>query len=371
MPQLSAAARHGTVCRDRVAPGDTAIDAQQPLKRKVSANRTALLKRRTGAALPHPGLTLAFDRAKKATQTLAARATSDGFAHNVRAMLRPGRSRWAQRLYIVIFEADTAAGKAFDVALLVAIMAGLVVVSLDSVAAIAASHGKLLARIEWVLSVLFGIEYVLRLLCLRNPLRYAFSFFGLVDLLSLLPTFVSLLLPGAKSLVVIRSFRLLRTFRVLKLARYVGESEVLWAAVRASSRKISIFIGAVLTLVIVFGTLMYLIEGSEPNTGFTSIPQSAYWAVVTMTTVGYGDIAPTTAVGKLLASLIMIMGYGIIAVPTGIVSVELSAATHHASGARRCTACGNGGARARAIHCEQCGARLPPLPGAAIGDAPR
>jgi voltage-gated potassium channel len=143
---------------------------------------------------------------------------------------------------------------------------------------------------------------------------------------------------------------------------------VLWAAIRASSRKISIFIGAVLTLVVIFGTLMYLIEGSEPNTGFTSIPQSAYWAIVTMTTVGYGDIAPVTAAGKLLASLIMIMGYGIIAVPTGIVSVELSAATHQAADARRCLACGDGEARARAIHCDQCGARLPPMQVPAVGD---
>jgi voltage-gated potassium channel len=152
-------------------------------------------------------------------------------------MLRPGRSRWAQKLYVVIFEADTPVGKAFDVALLLAIMVGLLVVSLDSVNAIAATHGRLLARTEWILSALFSIEYVLRLVCLRKPLRYAFSFFGLVDLLSLLPTYMGLFFPGAKSLVVIRSLRLLRAFRVLKLARYVGESEVLWAAIRASSRK--------------------------------------------------------------------------------------------------------------------------------------
>lgn len=231
-------------------------------------------------------------------------------------------SGWRYRLYVVIFESDTAWGRAFDVALIGVILLSVVAVMLESVAPIRAEHGRLLYAAEWGFTVLFTVEYVLRLVCVGRPARYAFSFFGLVDLLAVVPTYFSVLVPEAQFLLVIRLLRILRVFRVLKLVHYVSEADVLLAALRASRRKITIFLFAVGSLVVILGSLMYLIEGA--GNGFTSIPVGIYWAVVTLTTVGYGDISPQTAPGQALAAVIMIIGYAIIAIPTGIFAAEMS-----------------------------------------------
>lgn len=261
-------------------------------------------------------------------------------------------------LHEVIFEADTPAGRAFDVVLLVLILLSIVAVCLESVGSIREEYGTLLRILEWILTGLFTVEYALRLYCVRRPSRYATSFFGVVDLLAILPTYLSFFVAGSQSLLVIRALRLLRVFRVLKLAHFLGEARMLHAAVRASVRKIIVFLGTVLTLILIVGSLMYLIEG--PENGFTSIPRSIYWAIVTMTTVGYGDIAPQTVPGQVLASIIMILGYGIIAVPTGIVTVELAG---HSGDKRKvstqaCPGCGGEGHAWDAKHCKHCGARL-------------
>ena len=234
---------------------------------------------------------------------------------------RPQLAPWRERVRIIIFEADTAAGKAFDVAVLVAIVASVIAVMLDSVAPIRAEYGHVLDAAEWVFTVLFSVEYVLRLVCVPIPWHYARSFFGVVDLLAILPTYLSLLLPGAEHLLVIRGLRLLRIFRVFKLGRFLGEASILRKALADSRHKITVFLGTIAILVTILGTAMYLIEGEE--NGFTSIPTAVYWAVVTMTTVGYGDIAPQTVGGRTLAMVVMILGYSIIAVPTGIVTAEI------------------------------------------------
>lgn len=268
------------------------------------------------------------------------------------------------RLYGVIFEHDTPAGRAFDLALILTILLSVVAVMLDSVAWISQRYGSWLVTLEWIFTALFTIEYCLRLYSAPRPLRYAFSFFGLIDFLAILPSYLSLLFPGSRFLLTIRVVRVLRIFRVLKLVQFVGEANVLSQALRRSRHKIAVFLLAVLSAVVVVGSLMYLIEG--PRAGFTSIPTSIYWAIVTLTTVGYGDIAPQTALGQSLAALLMITGYGIIAVPTGIVTVELGrasagAATGTATTAasqRLCPACGKGGHDADAAHCKHCGAPL-------------
>ncbi|GIV57826.1 MAG: ion transporter [Rhodothermaceae bacterium] len=270
----------------------------------------------------------------------------------------PVLTGWRHRCHEIIFEAETPAGRAFDVVLILAIVASVVVVMLESVAVIRVRHGTLLYALEWGFTLLFTVEYVLRLLCVGRPLRYATSFFGVIDLLAVIPTYVSLLLPGAQYLLVLRLLRILRVFRVLKLVQYLTEAQQLMRALRASRRKITVFLFAVLTLVVILGSLMYLIEG--PEHGFTSIPRSVYWAVVTLTTVGYGDIVPQTNLGQTLATVVMIIGYGIIAVPTGIVTVELSRATHVAPAVstEACPACGADGHDADAVFCKYCGARL-------------
>ena len=236
----------------------------------------------------------------------------------------PLRPPWRQRLHVIIFGADTPAGKAFDVVLLVLIVLSIMIVLMESVASVAARYGTILRTAEWIVTGLFTVEYALRLLSAGRPLRYARSFFGIIDLLSIVPTYLSVLIAGSQYLLVIRGLRLLRVFRVMKLSRYLGEAEVLQTALRQSLAKITVFIGTVVTVVLIIGAAMYLIEG--PENGFGSIPISIYWAVVTLTTVGYGDIAPQTTLGQAVATLVMILGYGIIAVPTGIVSVELSKA---------------------------------------------
>jgi voltage-gated potassium channel len=265
------------------------------------------------------------------------------------------RSRWRARLHEVIFEADTPAGRAFDVCLLVAILVSVIAVMLESVTGIRREYGGVLRAVEWTLTIVFTIEYALRLVAVDRPWRYARSFFGLVDLLAVVPTYLALLLPAAQSLMVIRAIRLLRVFRILKLAHFLGEAQQLVQALRASRRKITVFLGGVVTSVVIMGALMYLVEGEEH--GFTSIPTSMYWAVVTMTTVGYGDVAPKTPLGQFLAAALMILGYAIIAVPTGIVSVEL-AKTGRAVSRQACPACGAEGHDVDATHCKYCGAHL-------------
>lgn len=229
------------------------------------------------------------------------------------------------KLYIIVFGTDTKAGKLFDIVLLYAIVLSIVQVMLESVPSINAKFGYVFEVAEWAFTILFTVEYMLRLSIERKPSRYAFSFFGIIDFLALLPTYLTLFLAGGSYLVVIRAIRLLRVFRILKLSRYLGEANVITSALVASRYKIMVFLGAVFTLAIITGTLMYLIEGGE--NGFTSIPRSIYWAIVTITTVGYGDIAPQTVIGQFLASFIMLMGYAIIAVPTGIVTAEMTAAS--------------------------------------------
>jgi len=262
-------------------------------------------------------------------------------------------------LHDIIFEAETPAGKAFDVVLLLAIVLSVLAVMLESVSGIRVRYGHMLYGIEWFFTILFTIEYLLRLVCVLKPHRYALSFFGIVDLLSVVPTYLSLVIAGTQSLLVIRVLRLLRVFRVFKLARYLGEARVLSTALRQSRAKITVFLLVVLTVVIIVGALMYLIEG--PAYGFTSIPQGVYWAIVTMTTVGYGDIAPQTIFGQMVAALVMILGYGIIAVPTGIFSVEIIRAASRPSDpvdTRSCESCSGEGHDGDARHCKHCGAPL-------------
>jgi voltage-gated potassium channel len=266
---------------------------------------------------------------------------------------------WRRTLHTIIFEADTPAGKLFDVVLLIAILASIAAVLLDSVRPIREQYGAALFAAEWLFTILFTIEYALRLMSVRHPTRYARSFFGIVDLLSILPTYIGFLFGTSHALIVIRGLRLLRVFRVLKMARYVGESHVLIVALRHSRPKITVFLVGVLSIVIIVGALMYLIEGTQEGTGFTSIPQSIYWAIVTMTTVGYGDISPTTVLGKAVASGVMILGYAIIAVPTGIVSAEIAQLQRgRAVSIRTCPSCGSQGHDADATHCKFCGAVL-------------
>lgn len=262
------------------------------------------------------------------------------------------------RLHEIIFEADTPAGKAFDVVLLLAIALSVLAVMLESVSSIREKYGFELYLAEWFFTILFTIEYIVRLACVRRPLRYAFSFFGIVDLLAVLPTYLSLLVTGAQSLLVIRVIRLLRIFRIFKLTRFLGEARTLTVALRSSRHKIVVFLGGVLSIVTIMGALMYLIEG--PESGFTSIPRGVYWAIVTMTTVGYGDIAPRTVFGQAVAAFVMILGYAIIAVPTGIVSAELvQAARKPVSGSTQaCPGCGVNGHDHDAVHCKRCGTRL-------------
>jgi voltage-gated potassium channel len=263
---------------------------------------------------------------------------------------------WRQQLHEVIFGAETTAGKTFDVLLIISILVSVVIVMLDSVHTISTAHGELLYRLEWFFTILFTVEYLLRLVCVNQPLRYAASFFGVIDLLAIIPTYLSLFLPGSQFLLVIRILRVLRIFRVLKLAKYLGEANLLLRALRASSRKITVFLFTVLILVIVFGALIYLIEG-EKN-GFTSIPRSIYWAIVTMTTVGYGDISPKTSLGQALASMVMIIGYSIIAVPTGIVTAEITHRYKKNISTRSCPGCGASDHDDAADYCQHCGTEM-------------
>ncbi|WP_456437624.1 ion transporter [Psychroserpens sp.] len=231
---------------------------------------------------------------------------------------------WKSKLHEIIYEADTPAGKLFDIILLVAILASIVLVMLESVNSFDEKYHAFLDISEWVITILFSIEYIVRIIAVKKPLKYILSFYGIIDLLSTIPKYLSLMLAGTHALVALRALRLLRVFRILKLARYLGASNQLTNAIKASKAKIAVFLFAVIILSIILGTIMYMVEGEE--NGFSNIPKSVYWCIVTLTTVGYGDIAPQTPLGQLIASLVMILGYGIIAVPTGIVSAEYTKA---------------------------------------------
>lgn len=265
--------------------------------------------------------------------------------------------KWKNKLHEVIFEADTPMGKLFDVILLWAILISVVAVMLETVDFIRLEYGLLLYIIEWTLTGLFTIEYLLRLLAVGKPIKYATSFMGIIDLLSTIPTYIGLFIAGPQYMLVLRTVRLLRVFRILKLRRYVLEAQVLINAIKASMAKITVFIGAVIVLVLIMGTVMYIVEG--PDNGFTSIPYSMYWTIVTITTVGYGDIAPQTALGQAIASFVMLLGYGIIAVPTGIVTSELSRAKQLKEiSTQACPQCSREGHDKDAKHCKYCGADL-------------
>nr|WP_315468844.1 ion transporter [uncultured Undibacterium sp.] len=270
---------------------------------------------------------------------------------------------WRLRLYTIIFEADTKAGRAFDIALILAILLSVLFVMLGSVATINAKYSSLFSWVEIGFTALFTIEYVARLICVRHPLRYALSFFGIVDLLAMLPSYLALFFPDVYVLVDIRVLRLLRIFRIFKLTAYLAEFATLGTALRSSARKIMVFLSVVLMVVVVMGTVMYAVEG-EKN-GFTSIPTGIYWAITTMTTVGFGDITPKTDLGRLIASTMMLMGWGVLAVPTGIVTAEMTAQRRETrqtltSTTRTCHECLSEGHQADANFCQHCGAPLTP-----------
>lgn len=262
---------------------------------------------------------------------------------------------WKKKLHEIIYEADTKAGKLFDVILLIAILASILLVMLESVASINLQYGSLLNSGEWVITILFSIEYILRIITIKKPKKYIFSFFGIIDLLATLPKYLALFFVGSQSLVALRALRLLRVFRILKLARFVGASDHFIKALRASREKITVFLFFVLILCTVLGTFMYMIEGAE--NGFTSIPRSVYWAIVTLTTVGFGDIAPQTPFGQVIASIVMILGYGIIAIPTGIISAEIVKRKINTN-TQSCQNCSEDTHKDTADFCHQCGHKL-------------
>lgn len=263
------------------------------------------------------------------------------------------------RLYEIIFEADTPLGKTFDVLLFFLIIFSVLLIILESVASFRGELGPYFYYAEWCFTIIFTLEYFARIYCVRAKKKFIFSFLGMVDLLSVLPSYLALFWGGAQSLMVIRSIRLLRIFRILKLSRFVGEGQFLVEALKASRHKIIVFLFTVMTTVIIMGTIMYLIEG--PENGFTSIPRSIYWSIVTMTTVGYGDIAPRTDLGQMFASLLMIMGYGVIAVPTGIVSSEMiGMKTKEKITTQMCPNCFRYGHDFDAVFCKYCSEKLNP-----------
>ncbi|ADV67674.1 ion transporter [Deinococcus maricopensis] len=279
---------------------------------------------------------------------------------NSQSTRRPDRrAPWRVKLGNVIYNNDTPAGRAFDLLLTVLILSSVLLVLLESVSGFRAKYGPLLRTLEATFALLFTLEYLLRIVTARHASHYARSFFGVVDLLSILPGYIALLVPGVQAFQVVRALRLLRIFRILKLARYLNEASVITEALRASAAKITVFLATVLTLVLIIGATMYVVEG--PKNGYTSIPTSVYWAIVTITTVGYGDIAPKTGLGKLIASATMILGYGILAVPTGIVTVGLTQAhARRAAAQRTCPNCGQVQRDEEAVFCSRCGTPLPP-----------
>ncbi|MGY6647260.1 ion transporter [Wenyingzhuangia sp. IMCC45574] len=270
--------------------------------------------------------------------------------------LKP-KKNWKERLHEIIYEADTPAGKLFDVLLLILILISVLVVMLETVAPLQKVYGEFFNTIEWVITILFTIEYILRIITVKSPWKYIFSWYGIIDLIATLPKYLGLFIGNTQALLALRSLRLLRVFTILKLVRYIGASNELIRAIKNSKAKIGVFIFVVVILSIVLGTFMYLIEGSS-DSGFTSIPKSIYWVVVTMTTVGYGDIAPVTALGQFFATIVMIMGYGIIAVPTGIVSSEYNDVKKMITNTQVCHHCNESNHDNNAKHCHQCGNTL-------------
>ncbi|MFN3303797.1 MAG: ion transporter [Roseateles sp.] len=270
----------------------------------------------------------------------------------------PAAPGWRLRLYTIIFEADTRAGRTFDLVLVALILASVTVVMLDSIASVHARHKTLLTVLEWSFTAIFTVEYIARLVCVRHPLRYARSPFGIIDLVAVLPTYLAILVPGLHALIDVRVLRLLRLFRILKLGAYVHEFGMLGRALMASRRKILVFMSFVLMVVTIMGTLMYVVEG--PAHGFTSIPVGIYWAITTMTTVGFGDITPKTDLGRVIASAMMLLGWGTLAVPTGIVTAEFTAQKMgRAPTTRTCHECLSEGHAPDARFCRDCGAPLP------------
>lgn len=281
----------------------------------------------------------------------------------------PGFDPRKERIHEIIFEADTPLGKAFDIILMVLIVGSVIAVMLESVASINAKYGQLFFVLEWIFTIFFAIEYSLRIYCVYRPWKYIFSFYGIIDFLSIIPSILSIFIPGTQYLLTIRALRLLRIFRIFKLVKFLREGNVIVTALMASRAKITVFIVFVLLMVIIIGSVMYLIEGVVPGTNFTSIPRSIYWAIVTLTTVGYGDIAPQTELGQFLAAMVMIMGYAVIAVPTGIVSSEMASASGKKSrknkkasegeiSTQACRFCAKDGHDVDAICCKYCGERL-------------
>ena len=265
-------------------------------------------------------------------------------------------ARWRQTVYRIIYKADTPLGKWFDLLLIICILCSVASVMLHSVTTISTQFRIYLNGLEWLFTILFSIEYILRIICIPRPLKYIFSFYGIVDFVAIIPSYLSFFLSGTSYFLVIRVLRLLRIFRILKLAQYVGQINILLRAVFASRRKITVFLFFICTMVVIFGSAMYLIEG--PEHGFTSIPRGIYWAIVTLTTVGYGDISPKTNLGQALASLVMITGYSVIAVPTGIFTAELAQAISKDESRRICPSCNTKGHETIAVYCNICGARL-------------
>jgi len=265
-------------------------------------------------------------------------------------------SPWRLKLHEVIYEADTQAGKFFDVVLLIIIILSITIVMLESVPSLHDNYGDLFEKAEWLFTALFTLEYLARLISIKKPLKYILSFYGIIDLLSIIPTYLGVFISGTSSLMVIRSLRLMRVFRILKLGSFIKESKSLIDSLKASRHKIMIFLLSILTMVTILGTVMYLVEGGE--NGFDSIPRSIYWAIVTMTTVGYGDISPITTLGQFIASIVMILGYAIIAVPTGIVTNELIKADSKKVSTQACTSCSQEGHDTDAKYCKYCGDKL-------------
>ncbi|WP_298366682.1 ion transporter [uncultured Lutibacter sp.] len=267
------------------------------------------------------------------------------------------KKNWKSRLHEIIYEADTKNGKLFDVILIITIIISIILVMLESVESIDTKYHNFLNISEWIITILFTIEYILRIVTIKKPSTYIFSFYGVIDLLATIPKYLSFFFIGSHALIALRALRLLRVFRILKLARYLGASVTLVSALKASRIKISVFLFSVIVLTIILGTIMYIVEG--PQNGFTSIPRSMYWAIVTLTTVGYGDIAPHTPFGQFIASLIMILGYGIIAVPTGIVTSEITRAEQPIEkNTQHCKHCGADVHTDNAVYCNKCGEKL-------------
>jgi len=267
----------------------------------------------------------------------------------------PTPTSWKKRLHEIIYEADTKAGKLFDIVLLYTILASILLVMLESVASIKIRHESAFNTAEWVFTILFSVEYLLRIIAISKPKKYIFSFFGVIDLLATIPMYLSFIFVGSHSLIALRALRLLRVFRILKLARFIGEADNFMKALKASRAKIIVFLFFITILAIILGTVMYMVEG-EAN-GFTSIPRSIYWAIVTLTTVGYGDIAPHTPLGQFIASIIMVLGYGIIAIPTGIVSAEF-VKSNVDTNTQSCANCAAENHKDNASFCNQCGYNL-------------